>query len=222
MARVLVVDDHRSVLWGLAKLVESAGPPLELAGTANTAALALAALLTLRPDIVLLDLMLGAVSGEALLGEMRRSGASVIIISGVTDPLVQERAIMKGASGFVHKSEPAEVILAAISRVSAGGVWLDGASVARMFSAMCQDRQGLVPDPLDSLTPAERKVIAEVVRLKSKPNKVIAGALGISAHTLRNHLASIYDKLALNRRVELVLFAIERKMDTAPFSAALR
>jgi DNA-binding CsgD family transcriptional regulator len=104
-----------------------------------------------------------------------------------------------------------------IARGRAGGVWLDGASVARLFSAMCAARgDGRAPDPMDALTPAERKVIAEVVRLKSKPNKVIAGELGISAHTLRNHLASIYDKLALNRRVDLVLFAMERQLEGAP------
>ena len=208
MARVLIVDDHRSVLWGLAKLIDSAGPPLELVATASSAADALAALREHRPDIVLLDLMLGADSSCDLVPELRRAGASVLIVSGTADRALQERAVMNGASGFVHKSEPAEVILAAVARVRAGGVWLDGASVARMFSATCRARH----DPLDSLTPAERNVIVEVVRHKSKPNKVIAGALGISSHTLRNHLASIYDKLALNRRLDLVLFALERNL----------
>lgn len=225
MARILVVDDHRSVLWGLAKLIESAGPPLELVATASSTAYALAALQKHRPDLVLLDLMLGAEHGEGLVGAMRRAGASVIIVSGVVDHSLQERAIMEGASGFVHKSEPAEVILAAIARVLGGGVWLDGASVTRMFSVMCDTRRnGRAPDPLDALTPAERKVIAGVVRLNSKPNKVIALDLGISAHTLRNHLASIYDKLALSRRVELVLFALERKIDapSAPRQASSR
>ena len=72
------------------------------------------------------------------------------------------------------------------------------------------------PSADDALTPAERKVIVEVVRHKSSPNKVIADALGISGHTLRNHLASIYDKLAFNRRLDLVLYAIERKLDQPP------
>ena len=223
MARVLLVDDHRSVLWGYAKLIESAGPPLTLVATASTPAQALAAMSEHRPDVVLLDLMLGAEHGEELVGPLRRAGASVIILSGVADRGLQERAIMEGASGFVHKSEPAEVILSAIARVRAGGVWLDGASVTRMFSAVCDARrQGREPDPLEALTPAERKVIAVVVRLRSKPNKVIAGELGISAHTLRNHLSSIYDKLALNRRVDLVLFAMERKMGEAPSPASRR
>jgi len=213
VARILLVDDHRSVLWGYAKLIESAGPPLALVATASTPAQALAAVQEHRPDVVLLDLMLGADHGAGLVGALRQAGASVIILSGVTDRGLQERAIMEGASGFVHKSEPAEVILSAIARVRSGGVWLDGASVTRMFSTMCDARRrGRTPDPLDALTPAERKVIAGVVRLKSKPNKVIADELGISAHTLRNHLASIYDKLALNRRVDLVLFALERNL----------
>jgi two-component system nitrate/nitrite response regulator NarL len=210
--RVLVVDDHRSVQWGLAKLIESAGPALCLAGCAGSVAEALAAAAQQRPDVVLLDLDLGGASGAELVAQLRRGGARVIILTGVTDPALQDRALMEGASGFVHKSEPAENILKAIARVGAGELWLDQASMGRMFAALCRSRPALA-EAQDSLTRAERRVIVEVVRQKSKPNKVIAGALGISTHTLRNHLASIYHKLSLSRRLELVLYALERKLD---------
>lgn len=218
--RVLLVDDHRSVLWGLAKLIESAGaPPLQLVATASSGAEALAAAASHRPDVILLDLDLGECNGAELVSGLRQGGAKVIILTGAGDPGVQDRAVMVGASGFVHKSEPAETILKAISHVHAGELWLERAAVARMFNHFCQSRpeRGKAETPVhETLTPAERKVIVEVVRLKSAPNKVIADALRISAHTLRNHLASIYDKLGLNRRLDLVLYAIERKLDQAP------
>jgi DNA-binding NarL/FixJ family response regulator len=63
-----------------------------------------------------------------------------------------------------------------------------------------------------SLTAAERKVVAAVVRQKSAPNKVIAEALHLSEHTLRNHLSSIYGKLGINKRIELVLHAMEHPL----------
>jgi DNA-binding NarL/FixJ family response regulator len=65
-----------------------------------------------------------------------------------------------------------------------------------------------------TLTAAERKVVAAVVRHKGSPNKVVAAFLHLSEHTLRNHLASIYSKLGIHRRVDLVLYGIEHKLGT--------
>jgi DNA-binding CsgD family transcriptional regulator len=63
-----------------------------------------------------------------------------------------------------------------------------------------------------ALTVAERKIVAAVVHQRSAPNKVIAAALHISEHTLRNHLSTIYGKLGVNRRVDLVLYAMEHRL----------
>jgi two-component system nitrate/nitrite response regulator NarL len=218
MASILLVDDHRSVLWGLSRLIESAGPPLKLAATASTAAEAMAVATAQRPDVVLLDLDLGGEVGDGarLVAPLRALGSRVLILTGSGDQQLQDRAVMEGASGLVHKSEPAEQILRAIAQVCAGDLWLERASLARVFSAFCSGQKAGPAAALRTLTPAERKVISVMVRHKSKPNKVIAAALGISAHTLRNHLASIYDKLALNRRLDLVLYAIEHKLDRDP------
>lgn len=220
--RILLVDDHRSVLWGLAKLIESAGAGLELVGTSNSLAEAAAALRERRPDVVLLDLDLGEGPARGLehIAELAGAGpARIIVLTGVRDAQLQELAVMRGARGFVHKSEPAEVILKAVAHVHAGEVWLDRATVGKVFTSFSGGgprRMGEPRDGRDALTAGERKVIAFVVRHKSAPNKIIADALGISTHTLRNHLASIYGKLSLNRRLDLVLYAIERKLDARP------
>lgn len=219
--RILLVDDHRSVLWGLAKLIESAAG-LELVATCSCVDSAAAALRERQPDVVLLDLDLGEGSGRGLehVTELSRHGAAkIIVLTGLRDPQLQEQAVLRGARGFVHKSEPAEVILKAIAHVHAGEVWLDRATVGKVFSSFSAVRPRLMGGPRDgrdALTPGERKVIAQVVRHKSAPNKIIADALGISTHTLRNHLASIYGKLSLNRRLDLVLYAIDRKLDRDP------
>lgn len=68
-------------------------------------------------------------------------------------------------------------------------------------------------EPYDRLTGREKYVVAQLVKHRGAPNKVVAYALQISPNTLRNHLASIYAKLGVRRRVELVLYAMERGLD---------
>jgi DNA-binding NarL/FixJ family response regulator len=210
--RVLLVDDHRTVLWGLVKLVESAGPAFEVVATASCCSEALALAETHRPDVIALDLDLGERSTIDIIPELRRrSGGRIVILTGVADTELHERAVRAGARGIVHKSDPADVILRAIARVQAGEFWLERAMMGRIFSSSAEP-ECAAGGPGGALTAAERKVVAEVVRLRSAPNKVIADALGISPHTLRNHLSAVYAKLSLARRLDLVLYAIEHKL----------
>jgi two-component system nitrate/nitrite response regulator NarL len=214
MTRVLLVDDHLSMLWGLRKLIESAGPGLELVGAVSTAAEVRDAVARLRPDVIVLDLDLGGGSDASLVSDLRvLSPARILLFTGCRDAALLERAVEAGASGLVQKSESAAVILKAIASVHAGDLWLDRSLLGRVFQTLVKRRVAEPRPAHEALTPAERRIVAEVVRHKSEPNKVIADALKISTHTLRNHLASIYAKLSLNRRLDLVLYAIERKLD---------
>jgi DNA-binding NarL/FixJ family response regulator len=165
--------------------------------------------------VILLDLDLGDGARLDLISELRPLGAKIVVLTGSGGGDLQERAAVAGAHGFVHKSEPAERILKAISRVHCGEPWFDRTTMGRVLMRMTAAAAAG-----EALTPAERKVIAEVVRFRSAPNKVIAAALDISTHTLRNHLASIYAKLALKRRVDLVLYAMERRLDRRPETGA--
>ena len=209
--RVLVVDHHRCVLWGLAKLIESARPELELADIATCQSEALAAMEKHRPHVVLLDLDLGSENGFDLLPQLT-SEAAVLILTGVRDRGAHERAVVAGARGVIHKSEPAEMILKAVARVHAGEPWLDRAVIGRVLQTLSRRQRESEQPAHASLTAAERKVVAAVVRQKSAPNKVIAEALHLSEHTLRNHLSSIYGKLGINKRIELVLHAMEHPL----------
>ena len=215
--RVLLVDDHRSVLWGLGKLIESARPQIELADSATCRREALAAVKQHRPDIVLLDVDLGDENGLDLV-PLLRDDASVIILSGVRDDNTRERAMLEGARGFIHKTEPAEMILKAIVRVHAGESWLDRGTMGKLLDSMLTNgRPGRSKTLLHStLTRAERNVVDAVLRHKSAANKVIAASLHISEHTLRNHLANIYSKLDIHRRLDLVFYAVEHKLGSLP------
>lgn len=215
---VLLVDDHRSVLWGLSKLIESARPQMQLADSVTCHRDALAAMRRHQPDIVLLDLDLGEENGLDLVGQLC-GDAGVIILTGSRDSESRQRAMLAGARGVIHKAEPAEVILKAIVHVHAGEPWLDRGSLGKLLDAFSTAKRQAA-DPQSSarstLTPAERRVVSAVVRHKGAPNKVVAATLHISEHTLRNHLASIYSKLGIHRRLDLVLYGIEHRLGASP------
>jgi two-component system, NarL family, nitrate/nitrite response regulator NarL len=211
--KVLLVDDHRLVLWGLGKLIESARPQIEVVDVATCKSEALAAMQKQRPDVVLLDLDLGTESGLDLVPQLAHQ-AAVLILTGTRDAALRESAMVAGARGVVHKSEPAAVILKAIVHVHAGEPWLDRSTMGRVLQTMSSTRQqgAQAQSAQSSLTTAERKVVAAVVKHKSAPNKVVAAGLHISEHTLRNHLSAIYGKLGVNRRLDLVLHAMEHQI----------
>jgi len=216
--RVLLVDDHKSVLWGLEKLIDSEQPLMQVVGKATRCAEALVAIEHHRPDILLLDVDLEEDNGLDILDALSgRSRPNVLIVSGLRDPEMLECAMRKGARGAVCKAESAESILKAIVHVHKGEFWLPRASMAKILaSALTCGNAGNGTEPATAdaaLTRTERRIIAAVVQHRGAPNKVIAGALGISCNTLRNHLASIYDKIDVHSRLDLYLYAKERELD---------
>jgi two-component system, NarL family, nitrate/nitrite response regulator NarL len=223
--RIVLVDDHRSILWGLEKLIDSAAPRMQVVATATSSAAALEAIEAHAPDMVLLDLDLGGEDGLELLAEIRRRrGPRVVILTGIRAADVIQRAVVEGACGLINKSEPAEVLLRAIECVHRGELWLDRSTTAKVVASLW-DRSarpaGGEGGGEDPLTATERRIVAAVIEYKGAPNKVIADALHISQHTLRNHLASIYGKFGVHRRLDLVLHAMEKglhKIDEPGFA----
>jgi two-component system nitrate/nitrite response regulator NarL len=218
--RVFLVDDHQTTLWGLERLIESAAPKMQLVGTACRRRDMLAQVPPARPDVVVLDIDLGGESSlEALPDLLRDTDAQVVMLTGVRDSQVHERAMLAGARGVVQKEASADHLLEAIEKVSAGDVWLDPALLGNVLRSLTNPRHRPSRDPdaekIASLTGRERQIIAAVVREKGAKNKVIADHVHISEHTLRNHLSVIYDKLGLSGRLELFLFASEHGLANA-------
>jgi two-component system nitrate/nitrite response regulator NarL len=117
--RLLLVEDHEHVLWGLGKLIDGEWPRLQIVGTARTVAQALAAVAAERPDVVVLDLFLGEDSMLDRLPSLQASGAAIVVLTGARDPQVHRRALQAGAYSIVLKERPAEVLLHEIERASA-------------------------------------------------------------------------------------------------------
>jgi len=212
--RVMIVDDHKSILWGLERLVESAEPRMTVVGTAESCPTMLAVAATTKPDIILLDLDLnGDDATDSLPDLLRVTGAKVLVLTGARDPATQQAAIMKGARGVIGKDESAEVLLHAIDRVHAGEVWMNRVMMARILESMSAagKEQNTNPEAvrIASLTPREREIIRSIVRSHGGKSLEIAEALHISEHTLRNHLTTIYEKLGVRNRIDLYAYAIE-------------
>ncbi len=214
--RVMLVDDHRSMLWGLTRLIETATETLELVGTACTINELLEKLSSTPVDVLILDLDLdGRDASKSLPAILAATGAQVLVLTGNRDPGIHESVVINGARGVVSKDEPAEVILRAIERVHMGEVWMNRALVGRVMLALTRRTQTQLRDPaaerIASLTPREKQIVVAIVHNCGAKGMVIAHKLSMSENTLRNHLSVIYEKLEVRNRLELFAFASEHQ-----------
>ena len=215
--RVMLVDDHQTMLWGLTKLIESEKPRMEVVGTATTCDEALAKIGLLHPDVILLDLDLNGVSAlEVLPALLSNSASNVLIFTGARDQATLDLAIFKGARGVLRKDASAEHVIKAIEKTAAGEIWLDRQTLGRVFSEFVVPKAPPQRDPAvekhESLTAKEQKVIYAVVEGSGALNAALAERLFISEHTLRNHLTSIYHKLGVSNRLELYVYAVKHQL----------
>ena len=215
--RVMLVDDHQTMLWGLTKLIESEKPRMDVVGTATTCDEALAKIGLLHPDVILLDLDLNGVSAlEVLPALLSNSASNVLIFTGARDQATLDLAIFKGARGVLRKDASAEQVIKAIEKTAAGEIWLDRQTLGRVFSEFVVPKAPPQRDPAvekhESLTAKEQKVIYAVVEGSGALNAALAERLFISEHTLRNHLTSIYHKLGVSNRLELYVYAVKHQL----------
>jgi two-component system nitrate/nitrite response regulator NarL len=210
--RVLLIDDHRSVLWGLEKLIDSQKPKMQVIGKFTSYADASSQLKELSPDIILLDLDLGTESGVEVIPHLSLlTKAKILVLTGSRDPVLQDRAIVAGAKGILHKENSAETILNAIERVHEGQLWMDQDRMGRIILELSRKKSMEENDPerkkILSLTAREQNVVKAVTTRAAATGSEVAKNLHIGESTLRNHLSSIYSKLELTSRLELWDFA---------------
>jgi DNA-binding NarL/FixJ family response regulator len=219
----MLADDHGVMLWGLRQLIGSAGPSMVVAGTATTCSELLTHAALAQCDVVLLDLSLrDANSLDCVPRLVNDTGVKVVVLTGELNPARHRDAVMRGARGIVLKSDPIENVLRAIERVHAGEVWLDGSLMSILLGGITglAPKRGSIADEIarrhHSLTAKEREVIQSMVQHRGAKGLVVADALGMSAHTLRNHLTVIYSKLGVQGKLNLYAYAIEQGLAQAP------
>ena len=211
--QVLIVDDHKVLCAGLRMLVEKR-PGWTVVGEALNRRDALLLATREQPDIILLDLDMGADNGLDFLPELLAATAGrarVLILTGVRDPELHRRAFMLGARGVVTKEQAMEVLLQAIEKVSVGEVWIERSMIAGVLTALTQaptsEPHDLEAAKVATLTQREREVIALICQ--GVKNQEIANRLFITSGTVRNHLNSIFNKLQVADRLELAVYAYE-------------
>jgi DNA-binding NarL/FixJ family response regulator len=226
--RVLLADDHAVTLWGLQQLVASMKPRMTVSGTAATCHELLSHPALEDTDVVLLDLGLRDANAlDCLPRLVADAGVKVVVLTGDLNPSHHRDAVMRGARGVVLKSQSTDAVIDALERVHAGEVCFDGSLMSMLLDAVPGMAQRPDQPPrdhharqIDSLTPKERQVIQAMVQHRGAKSLTVADALGMSEHTLRNHLTTIYSKLGVQGKLNLYVYAIEHRLATPPTGSA--
>ena len=211
--RVFLAEDHPITIWGLQRLIEGRQPAMRMMGTATTLEALLADPALAQTDVLLLDLDLGGENSAGAIPQLlQRCPGHILVLTGTDAESDHRDAVLRGARGVLHKSEPATTILRAIEKVHAGEVWLNRGLLGEVLGRLTGQGPAAAPrepaaERLASLTRREREIIATMGRLTGGKQLAIADALGMSEHTLRNHLTTIYAKLEVRGRLEVHLFA---------------
>lgn len=218
--RVMLVDDHKTMLWGLEKLLEEARPLMEVVGSVSDIDAAVALAGSLRPDIVVLDVDLDGVCSVDFVPALVANGVTrALMFSGTRDQEMLARAVRNGARGVIGKEAAAEQVIDTIARVHRGELCLDQALLGSLLGALIKPAPvQAAHDPeaarIALLTLKERKIVAMMVEGNGALNKTIAQRAFISEQTLRNHLTSIYSKLDVANRLELYVYAVKNSLAT--------
>jgi DNA-binding NarL/FixJ family response regulator len=202
---VLIVDDHAVVREGLRAFLQLQDG-IEVAGEAGDGEEALEQALGLRPDVILMDLVMPKLDGVGAMRELRARvpESRVIVLTSFLDDERLLPAIQAGAAGYLLKNaEPAE-LARAIRAAHGGETIIDPTVASRLVQAIAGGRRS----PADqNLTRREREVLELIARGRS--NKRIAFELGISEKTVKTHVGHLLAKLGVTDRTQAALMAVE-------------
>ncbi len=208
--RVLLVDDHRILREGVRALL-AGEPGIKVVGEAEDGEAAVLQVDTVRPDVVLMDMVMPNLGGlEATVRIKERHPEVVVLVMSMhdNDEYVQQ-VIKAGASGYVLKGVTGDDLVQAIKAVHEGASFVDPAIAAKLVEDYVRRVRGdVASDPKELLTPREQEILALVAEGHS--NHEIAVHLFLSKKTVETHRANIMRKLELHDVTELVKYALRR------------
>jgi two-component system nitrate/nitrite response regulator NarL len=204
--RIVLIDNHTIVRSGMRMLIESR-LGLKVVGEVGNRTEALAVAASEQPDIILFAL--NQDDDLDLIPELLAAAkqARVLVLTALRDPRVHQRAIRLGAIGLVLKDSSAEMFLKAIEKVHTGEVWLNRSIMANVLTRLVGVNHEIdfESSKIATLTRREREIVTLIG--EGLKNKQIAAKLFISEATVRHHFTSIFDKLGVSDRLELVIYA---------------
>lgn len=206
---IVLADDHAIVREGVAALCETK-PPLRIVGQCSDGAAALELILSLKPDIAILDLNMPGLHGLEVIRKVRQTESRVklIVLSISRDQKTVLEALRSGANAFLLKDGPARHLMDAIAHILDGGIYVSPLLEAtKLFAPQRKNRSD---DPVESLSTREYEVFSLLVDgLRAKE---IAVRLDISPKTVDTYRASLMRKLNVHDLASLVKFAIQRNL----------
>jgi DNA-binding NarL/FixJ family response regulator len=202
--RVLVADDHAVVREGLRALLELQDG-IEIAGEAADGEQAVEEAVHLRPDVVLMDLVMPRLDGLAAMRALREQvpGARVIVLTSFLDDDKLLPAMRAGAAGYLLKNATPGEVVRAVRAAHAGEAVIDPVVAARLVETLAGSGDD---EPLDRLTAREREVLVLIAR--GFPNKLIARELGVSEKTVKTHVGHVLAKLGVTDRTQAAVVAV--------------
>ena len=213
MTRVLLADDHQLLRQAIRRTLEDAG--FDVVGEATDGEEAVRMVDELTPDITVMDVTMPNLDGLGALERVRahHPDAKVMMLTMHGEPDVVRRAVEHGAVGFLTKDTEMERLVAVINDIASGEVHLSPELAAEMLAEFDHPTVDMAPAEVHNEPPAKSPLTkreVEILQLVAdgKSTTQVASDLFISAKTVKNHLASIYDKLNARDRTQAVLSGV--------------
>jgi DNA-binding NarL/FixJ family response regulator len=205
--RILIVDDHPAVREGLAQRIAT-HPDLTVCGEAADVAEALGLIVSLQPDVAIIDIALREGNGIDLVKRIRARACPVrmLVLSMYDDTLFGRRALRAGAMGYINKAEATDKIIDAIRRVLEDKVYLSEPMVAQMLTRTVGNKEKGPQSAVELLSDRELEVFKLIGQ--GRGTQEIADAMHLSGKTVETYRSRIKEKLELNSAVELVQRAV--------------
>lgn len=206
---IFVADDHPMIRTGLAAMIAGEDDLLQVGEAANGLE-AVQLIPALKPDVVLMDLMMPKLDGIAVIAQLhpRMPATRFLILTSLVEPGEIRRAINAGAAGYLLKNASSQELVSVIRSTHAGRRVMAPEATDAMIAAAQQRPPG------GDLTPRERELLA--LMTKGMANQQIATALGLALPTVKFHITNILGKLAVDNRTEAVLLALKHKLVPPP------
>lgn len=208
MIRILLVEDHAMVRAGLRALLERADD-INIVGEASNGQEAIEMTLSLKPDVLVMDIMMPRLNGIQAAEQLRtlKLPVGILLLSMYSDEGLIHQAMHSGVKGFVLKTSVSEELLQAIHAVARGKTFLSKSVSSIVMDRVTRPHTVQTDNPLDSLSPREKEIMQLIA--EEHTSGEIGKILVISEKTVEKHRANLMDKLHVRNLAGLVRLAIK-------------